>query len=129
MLDADHAQLQSHWKGWLERHGWLVDAELTFNHYGERGSIDLYAWHPASRTLLVIEIKTAIVDVQSLLASVDRKVRICWPARPWTWLAPAGSGSRPVGGRGNDRTPTHPRTRQSLLGLQRTRSHCAGLAG
>ncbi|MEO7295889.1 MAG: helix-turn-helix transcriptional regulator [Candidatus Limnocylindria bacterium] len=76
ILDADHAQLQSHWKGWLERHGWLVDAELTFNHYGERGSIDLYAWHAASRTLLVIEIKTAIVDVQSLLAGMDRKTRI-----------------------------------------------------
>lgn len=76
LLDADHAQLQAHWRAWLERHGWLVDAELTFNHYGERGSIDLYAWHAASRTLLVIEIKTAIVDVQSLLAGVDRKVRI-----------------------------------------------------
>jgi hypothetical protein len=54
----------------------LVDAELTFNHYGGRGSIDLFAWHSATRTLVVIEIKTVIVDVRDLLSNVDRKVRI-----------------------------------------------------
>ncbi|CAN5118571.1 hypothetical protein BH23CHL9_BH23CHL9_01570 [soil metagenome] len=53
-----------------------VDAELTFNHYGGRGSIDLFAWHSATRTLVVIEIKTVIVDVRDLLSNVDRKVRI-----------------------------------------------------
>lgn len=76
LLDADHAAIQAEWKQMLERSGWLVDAELTFNHYGERGSIDLFAWHPATRTLLVIEIKTVIVDIQDLLAGIDRKARI-----------------------------------------------------
>lgn len=76
LLDADHAGLQAAWKQLLERPGWLVDAEVTFNHYGERGSIDLLAWHPPTRTLLVVEIKTTIVDVQDLLSGVDRKARV-----------------------------------------------------
>lgn len=76
LLDADHAWLQAEWAGLLERSGWLAEAERTFNHYGERGSIDLLAWHPPSRVLLVVEIKTVIVDVQDLLAGIDRKVRI-----------------------------------------------------
>lgn len=76
LLDADHAQLQAGWKSWLERHRWLVDAELTFNHFGERGSIDLFAWHPGALVLMVIEIKTVIADVQALLAGVDRKQRL-----------------------------------------------------
>ena len=76
LFDADCAALQALWKQVLERTGWLVDAEVTFNHYGERGSIDLLAWHPATRTLLVVEIKTSIVDIQDLLSGIDRKARV-----------------------------------------------------
>jgi hypothetical protein len=53
-----------------------VSVEVTFNHYGERGSIDILAWHPGARVLLVCEVKTVIVDAQALLATVDRKVRV-----------------------------------------------------
>jgi transcriptional regulator with XRE-family HTH domain len=76
LLDADHARLQTHWKLLLERHGWVVEAEVTFNIYGERGSVDLLAWHPATRTVLVVEIKSVIVDVGDLLGGVDRKTRL-----------------------------------------------------
>ena len=76
LLDADRAVLQALWKQILERAGWLVDAEVTFNHYGERGSVDLLAWHPATRTLLIVEIKTSIVDIQDLLSGIDRKARV-----------------------------------------------------
>jgi XRE family transcriptional regulator of biofilm formation len=76
LLDADHARIQSDWAGMLERSGWGVEVEVTFNHFGERGSIDLLAWHDESRALLVAEVKTAIVDVQDLLAGLDRKTRI-----------------------------------------------------
>ncbi len=86
LLDADHARLQTHWKLLLERHGWLVEAEVTFNIYGERGSVDLLAWHPATRTLLVVEIKSVIVDVGDLLGGVDRKTRLAQPvARERRW--------------------------------------------
>jgi len=76
LLDADHAALQARWATELNRHGWSVDAEVTFNHYGERGSIDLLGWNPAARVVLVVEVKTVIVDVQALLAAIDRKARI-----------------------------------------------------
>jgi hypothetical protein len=49
---------------------------VTFNHYGERGSIDILAWHPGERMLVVAEVKTVIVDAQELLAGIDRKTRV-----------------------------------------------------
>ena len=73
LLDADHAAMQEAWHARLSSLGWSVDAEATFNHYGERGSIDLLAWHPTHGIAVVVEIKTVIVDVQDLLASLDRR--------------------------------------------------------
>jgi transcriptional regulator with XRE-family HTH domain len=55
---------------------WIVAPEVTFSIYGERGAIDVLAWHGATRTLLVIELKTEIVDVQELLGTLDRKRRL-----------------------------------------------------
>ena len=43
---------------------------------GERGVIDILAWHAATRTLLVIELKTEIVDINELMGTVDRKRRL-----------------------------------------------------
>lgn len=60
----------------LERWGWLVRVEVSYSRYGERGRIDLLAWHPATRLLLVVEIKTDLVDVQQLLGSLDVKARL-----------------------------------------------------
>jgi hypothetical protein len=56
--------------------GWVVVPEVSFSVFGERGVIDILAWHAASRSLLVIELKTAIVDVQALVADMDRKRRL-----------------------------------------------------
>jgi hypothetical protein len=61
--------------------GWDVEAEVSFSIYGERGVIDVLAWHAATRTLLVIELKTEIVDVNSLLGQVDRYRRLGAPDR------------------------------------------------
>jgi transcriptional regulator with XRE-family HTH domain len=76
LLDERHASLQAAWKARLERWGWLVRAEVSYSRYGERGRIDLLAWHPQLRILLVIEIKTEIVDLQDLLGSMDVKRRL-----------------------------------------------------
>ncbi len=51
---------------------WLAQPEVSFAIYGERGVIDILAFHPRSRALLVIELKTGIVDVQALIGTVDR---------------------------------------------------------
>ena len=56
--------------------GWTVVPEVSFSIWGERGVIDILAWHAATRTLLVIELKTDIVDVNALVGGVDRKARL-----------------------------------------------------
>src|SRR5687768_1349137 len=76
LLDAGHAALGALIKQRLERWGWIVRVEVSYSRYGERGRIDLLAWHVATRILLVVEIKTELVDVQSLLGSLDVKARL-----------------------------------------------------
>lgn len=75
LLDADHAAIQNALKIMLERAGWVVVPEVTFNWYGDRGSYDLLARHPSTGMLLVVEIKTVVVDVQGLLRPLDVKLR------------------------------------------------------
>ncbi len=53
-----------------------VVPEATFNRYGERGSIDILAWHPGHTALLIVEVKSVMPDVQALLSGIDRKQRI-----------------------------------------------------
>ena len=76
LLDAAHAAVGTTVKRRLERWGWLVRVEVTYSRYGERGRIDILAWHAATRTLLVVEIKTDLVDVQELLGTLDAKARL-----------------------------------------------------
>ncbi len=76
LLDAAHAGIVDQVLAILVANGWEVIPEATFNNFGERGSIDVLAWHPVHRALLIIEVKSVVPDVQALLAGVDRKVRI-----------------------------------------------------
>ena len=56
--------------------GWMWRSEVSFSVYGERGIIDILAWHEASGSLLIIELKTEIVDPQTLVATMGRRVRL-----------------------------------------------------
>lgn len=78
LLDADHALLQEKWASRKRgaRAGWLDRQEVSYNIYGERGAIDDMAYHPASRTLVVSELKSGIYDAQSTLAKLDEKERL-----------------------------------------------------
>jgi hypothetical protein len=60
----------------LRESGWAVEFEVSYSHYGERGSIDVLAWHAPSRTLLVVEAKTILASVEELLRRHDQKVRL-----------------------------------------------------
>jgi transcriptional regulator with XRE-family HTH domain len=84
---------------------WIAEPEVSFSIFGERGIIDILAWHPTRRILLVIELKTEIVDVNDLLGTLDRKRRLAGDiarTRGWqplaigTWvvLAPGRSNRR-----------------------------------
>ena len=76
LLDADHAAIVEIITALLRAAGWEAVPEVTFAVGGERGSIDVLAWHEGSGTLLVIEVKSVVPDVQSMLAAHDRKVRL-----------------------------------------------------
>ncbi|MEO8570698.1 MAG: helix-turn-helix transcriptional regulator [Chloroflexota bacterium] len=56
--------------------GWVAEPEVSFSIYGERGVIDILAWHPVRRILLVIELKTELVDINDLMGSADRRRRL-----------------------------------------------------
>jgi hypothetical protein len=56
--------------------GWVVFSEVSFSIWGERGVIDLLAWHPETGHLLVIELKTEFVDINEMLGTLDRKTRL-----------------------------------------------------
>jgi hypothetical protein len=90
LLDSAHAQLAESMVAVVRGAGWEVAAEVTFQIRGERGSIDLLAWHAASRLLLVIEIKSVVADIQAMLASLDRKARLArdiGAGRGWSPIA------------------------------------------
>lgn len=76
LLDEAHAGIVEHVLRHLVEAGWVVLPEWSFNHYGERGSIDIVAWHPGTRTLLLIEVKSRLDGVQELLHTFGRKVRL-----------------------------------------------------
>lgn len=76
LIDREHAHIQEAAARRLASRGWSVQAEVSFNHYGDRGSCDLVAWHPRTRTLLVVEVKSRIGNLQDLLQRLDVKVRL-----------------------------------------------------
>lgn len=76
LLDAGHARLVEAVVTLLQAAAWDVRVEFTFSHFGERGSVDVLAWHAPTRTLLIVEVKTRLLDVQELLATLDRKCRL-----------------------------------------------------
>ena len=76
LLDRAHASIVEHVIEVLRASDWEVIPEFTFNSYGDRGSVDILAWHPIERVLLIIEVKSTITDLQSMLASMSKKVRV-----------------------------------------------------
>jgi hypothetical protein len=90
LLDEGHADIVGRMVTYLVARGWTVIPEATYSEWGERGSIDILAWHQESRTLLVIEVKTEIASVEELLRRHDVKVRLA------PRLAEARFGARPA---------------------------------
>jgi putative transcriptional regulator len=76
LLDETHAGLVDQIVGTLSGLGWEVATEVSFNIFGERGSVDVVAWHPPTRMLLVVEAKSVVPDVQATLTGIDRKQRL-----------------------------------------------------
>ncbi len=76
LRDRRHAALVDAMVRRLTSQGWDVATEVSFNFFGERGAIDILAFHRATGTLLIVEVKTVVPDVGGMLATLDRKVRL-----------------------------------------------------
>lgn len=88
LLDADHASLVDAVAAELRALGWDVVVESTFNIRGERGSIDVLGFHPSSGTVVVIEVKSVVPDLQATMLVLDRKTRLARDiARRYGWTA------------------------------------------
>lgn len=104
MLNARHSRLHELVaRRFAQVPGWNAAPEVSFAIRGERGIVDLLAHHATRDMLLVIELKTEIVDVNELLGTLDRKRRLAvliatergWRVGPATsvsvWLVVADS--------------------------------------
>jgi DNA-binding XRE family transcriptional regulator len=76
LLDQGHAALVSATLTRLGASGWQGSTEVTYSIYGERGSIDVLAWRPLERALLVVEVKSEITAAEATLRKHDEKVRL-----------------------------------------------------
>ena len=96
LLAAGHSAMHELVVGILITAGWEVVPERSFSKWGERGVIDILGWHAPTRTLLIVELKTEIVDVQRLIgpqiAAGDWHLGSSRSSAglPWPWA----SGSR-----------------------------------
>ena len=76
LLDARHARLVESVVRLLLASNWEAAAEVSFNVRGERGSIDVLGFHQPSGSVLVVEVKSVVPDLQAMLAGLDRKGRL-----------------------------------------------------
>ena len=78
MLNQRHSRFHESVAAWFGRalSEWVLMPEVSFSSFGERGVIDGLAWHERTRSVLVIELKTDVVDVNELLGTFDRKMRL-----------------------------------------------------
>lgn len=76
VLDERHARLVGLVVERLKAAGWVAQVEVSYSEYGERGSIDVLGWHPASASLAVVEVKSELGSVEGLLRPLDARVRL-----------------------------------------------------
>jgi transcriptional regulator with XRE-family HTH domain len=76
LLDEDHARVVDLVVALFRAAGWETIVEASFALGGERGSIDVLAWHPATASIAVVEVKSVVPDVQATIFTLDRKARV-----------------------------------------------------
>ena len=89
LVDRRHARLQEITARRLTVAGWMASVEVSFNHFGDRGSCDVIAWHPATQSILVVEVKSRLGNVQDTLHRLDVKARLSpFIAEQLSWPKP-----------------------------------------
>jgi transcriptional regulator with XRE-family HTH domain len=87
LADEEHAAIAEDVATRLQRLGLAVDAEVSFSEWGERGRFDLLAYDPKRQMLVIVEVKTLLVDLQDLFGALDAKQRLAATVaskRGWT---------------------------------------------
>lgn len=76
LVNAGHAAMHESLAKYLTAlPGWVHAPEVSFAVYGERGVIDILAFHAPTGSLLVIELKTELVSLEDLPSTMDVRVR------------------------------------------------------
>ncbi len=76
LIDSGHAQLVQETVALFASLGWLTRVEVSFSHYGDRGRVDVLAWHAHEHVMVVVEVKSAVGDVGETLGRLDVKARL-----------------------------------------------------
>lgn len=91
--DRAHARCVAYVARRLERAGWIVATEVAVGDDRWRGFIDVLAFHPSARVLLVIEVKVDFDDVGAVDRQLGGYERFVWAAaRDLGWRPRAMSG-------------------------------------
>jgi hypothetical protein len=94
MLNSGHARLHEELaRLFASLPGWQASPEVSFSYFGERGIVDILAWHAMRQAVLVVEIKTDIADINELMGTLDRKRRLARPIARERGLEPVVVGS------------------------------------
>ena len=88
LLSRKHSRLAQRFAALVsERARWTFEPEVSFAFYADRGVIDQLGWHQSCAHLLVVELKTEFTDINELMGTLDRKVRVAGAvaaSRGWT---------------------------------------------
>lgn len=76
LIDERHTDIVDEVVRRFRAAGWEVAVEVSFSIYGERGSIDVMGWHPATEVVAVCEIKATVPEAGNTVIGTDRKARL-----------------------------------------------------
>jgi len=76
LIDERHAEVVNAAAVVLAAHGFVVKTEFSFNDFGDRGSIDLFAANDANRALFVGEAKSEWGSLEETLRRQNLKTRL-----------------------------------------------------
>lgn len=76
LIDEEHATVVDQLVELYHVARWEVAVEVSFSIFGERGSIDVFAWHPVIKVVAVNEVKASVPEAGGTVIGVDRKSRL-----------------------------------------------------
>jgi transcriptional regulator with XRE-family HTH domain len=77
LLDEGYASVVGTFATILRDADWEIEVEVTYAHFGERGSIDILAIRPNPRIALAVEVKAELASIEETIRRLDEKTRLC----------------------------------------------------